>query len=125
MEGNKVKRDIEQQRKLLPFLSALKKLSPDDRIIVLSHLDFKTRDLLYATIVSVLRSRKIPLEWRRKLKQQLAPHKKELRQISRQYGRGRVEKKERATRHLARIGGESLGVLIDAAIPLLLEIFTS
>jgi len=116
----------QHSQSFLPFLSALKKLSPDDRVIVLSHLDFKTRDALYKTIVAVLRSRRIPLPRRKELKVQLSPYKQELRQISRQYGRGRTKKPKRKTvnQQLARLGGEPLGIVIDAAIPLLLNVFS-
>ena len=113
---------MEKCAELLPLLDVLKRVEADDRLILLSYFDNETRDLLYETIVCVLQSDKVPLQKRLHLKRVLSPFKEELRHAAKQFGGGDSGS---ATVHFARAGGRPLGELIDAAIPLLVDFFSS
>ena len=111
-------RDGQLQQRLIPLLNVLKSLSSNDRIIILAHLDDETRDLLYLTISSVLRSEKVPIETRLKLKKKLLPHKAKFRVVTRQDASSQLRKKK-----LHQLGGSPLKLMIDTALPLMLNLF--
>ncbi len=103
---------------ILPLLNALKTMKPDDRVIVMAHLDDKTRDAIYSTIDSVLRSKKVSTVERKLLAQRLAPHKDTFRYLINSK-KGAVGKK----RKLSQIGGAPFNYVLKTAIPLLMDIF--
>lgn len=103
---------------LIPLLNVLKTLKSSDRIIILAHLDEETRDALYLTIASVLRSNKVPIEAKLKLKKKLSPHKKTLRHLICETSSEQSKKKK-----LTQLGGGPMKLLIDTALPLMLDLF--
>lgn len=94
-------------------------MKPEHRMIMLAHLDDKTRDGIYETITHVLKSDAVPFRKRLFLKSKLAPHKKELRYLA-DRKKGPVQKR----RKLAQIGGGPMTHVLKTAIPLLLNIFS-
>lgn len=103
---------------LVPLLNALKCVNSKDRIILLAHLDDKTRDDLYLTITSVLRSNKLPIETKLALKKKLHPHKDSLRCLI-----TKGESKDIKKKKLAQIGGSPMKILLNTAVPLMLGLF--
>lgn len=102
----------------LPLLAALKALDPKHRVIVLSHLDDVTRDRIYEVIGDVLRSRKLPLEKRLRLKSELEPHKEDFRYLL-DVRKSPLQKKKK----LMQIGGTPMSQMLNTALPLLLTIY--
>ncbi len=105
---------------LLPVLDVLRKLKPDQRMILLAHLDDSTRDGLYRTIAHVLKANKVPMETKLRLKRALGPFKKEFRYLA-DKDKPAVRKKKT----LAQVGGKPMGLVLKTAVPLLLDIFQS
>jgi hypothetical protein len=103
---------------LLPLLQVLKSLTSEQRTIVLAHLDDKTRDFIYETITTVLRSEKLPFRKRAALKEKLSPYKNDLRYIS-DKKKSRAQKKNRLT----QLGGGPMAHVLKTAIPMLLNLF--
>jgi hypothetical protein len=113
MAAARRKRDV-----LLPLLQVLKSLEPEQRIIILAHMDDRTRDAIYETITRVLTSDKIPFERRLRLKSELADHKDCFRCLVDKKSGKRERKKK-----LAQVGGGVMTPVLKAAIPLLLNMF--
>lgn len=107
-----------QNRVLLPLLEVLKSVKPDQRVIILAHLDDQTRDLLYKTIYKVINSDKIPFAKRRFLNSKLTPFKNELRDLG-DANKTLFQKKKR----LIQVGGGPMSYVLRAAIPLILDTF--
>ena len=107
-----------QGRILLPLLSVLKSVKPEQRQILMAHLDDKTRDRLYETIAQVLKSEQVPLAKRVFLKSKLSDYKTELRYLTTPGKSGREKK-----RKLAQVGGSPMNYVLQTAIPLLLNLF--
>lgn len=103
---------------LIPLLNILKSMKSKDRIIILAHLDEETRDALCATINSVLTSAKVPIETKLKLKKKLYRHKDDFRHLSSEEATTSSKKKK-----LSQLGGNPMKVVLDAALPLLLDLF--
>ena len=111
---------LSKQRKgeLIPLLEVLRSLKSSDRIIILAHLDEETRDALSSTIASVLKSEKVPVETRLGLQKKLHRHGDSLSCVVDHAASG----KERR-RTLSQLGGGPMKVLLNAALPLLLDLF--
>lgn len=107
-----------QKKVLLPLLEVLKTVKPDQRVILLAHLDDKTRDLLYQTIQRVLTSDRIPFRKRLFLKSKLNNYKHDLRYLADQRKSPGAKK-----RKLAQVGAGPMTYILRAAIPLLLNVF--
>lgn len=103
---------------MVPLLNALKCTKSKDRIIFLAHLDDKTRDDLYLTIASVLKSNKVPIETKLALKKKLHPHKESLRCLI-----AENEPKDKKKKKLTQIGGSPMKILLNTALPLMLNLF--
>lgn len=113
-----------QTKKLIPLLQVLRTLKPEQRVILLGHLDDVTRDGLYKTIAKVLNTKKLTPAQRRALHQHLAPYRGQLRVLvrARQRRRGSVDTPARR-RCLAQVGaGGGLPILLKYGIPLLLSV---
>jgi hypothetical protein len=116
-------KNTQQQRKknvLLPLLHVLKSINPEQRVIILAHMDEKTRDAIYETITHVLTSDHMPIDKRILLKNELGAHKKDLRYV--------IDKKKgslQRRKKLAQIGGGPMTPVLKLAIPLLLNMFPS
>lgn len=110
---NKKKKKI-----ILPLLHTLKSLKPEQRIIVLAHLNDETKDVLYQTIMWVLRGDKLPPGSRKYLQKKLLPFKKDLRYLGTAEKSPRVKQKK-----LMQVGGGPLKHVLSIAIPLLLDTF--
>lgn len=104
---------------LLPLLDVLKSVKPEQRVILLAHLDDKTRDLLYQTIQRVLTSDRVPFRKRLFLKSKLSDHKHDLRFLA-----DRRKSVGAKKRKLAQMGAGPMSYILKAAIPLLLNVFT-
>jgi len=104
---------------MLPLLEALRGMKPERRVIVLSHLDGRTRDGIYETVAHVLQNEKLPLAKRLKLKEKLYPFKRQFRYLASPSAR-HPRKKRRA---LAQVGGGPMSHVLRAAIPMLLDTF--
>lgn len=107
-----------QSRVLLPLLEVLKSVKPEQRVIILAHLDDPTRDVLYKTIGRVLKSSKLPISKRLFLKSKLAPFKTELRELVDDRKSSRQKKKR-----LTQMGAGPMSYVLRAAIPLILNTF--
>ena len=112
---------VNNKKSILPFLNILRKLSSEDRVIILAHLDDQTKDIIYKTVNFVLRNKTLPIADRILLKKKLFPYKKDLRYVSQRNIGGGGGKSSR----LFRIGGEPLGAVLDKAVPLLLNLFST
>ena len=109
-----------QKKVLLPLLSLLKGMRSSQRVILLSHLDDKTRDALYQTINSVLKSEAVPARKRMFLRSKLLPFKADLRYLASRRKTSSQKKKK-----LTQMGGAPLGYILATAIPLLLNLYQS
>lgn len=103
---------------LLPLLGVLKKLPSSDRVILMSHLDDKTRDTLYETIAHVLRSPSVPMRKKLFLKSKLGPFKKHLRFLADKRKPSKLKKNR-----LTQMGGAPMGYVLRTAVPLLLNLY--
>jgi hypothetical protein len=113
-----VKMDVRKKKIMLPLIHVLQSLPHDKRVIILSHLDDKTRDAVLETVTTVLRSEKLPFKKRRELARKLAPYKKDFRYIS---DSGKSQSGKR--RKLSQLGAGPMQYVLRAAVPLLLNIF--
>lgn len=112
------KRRRTRKKVLLPLLHVLKSVKPEQRQILLAHLDDDTRDLLYGTITEVLRSSKVPFRKRLFLKSKLEPYKRDLRYLSNPQ-KSKIEKRKK----LSQMGAGPMQLILRTAIPLLLNLF--
>lgn len=107
-----------RNEELLALLHVLKSIEPNQRVIVMAHMDNKTKDGIYKTITRVLKSGKVPIDERILLKKELGPYKKEFRYLS--------DKKKSVrpkTKKLTQVGGGPMTPILKLAIPLLLDLF--
>ena len=102
----------------LPLLYALKTMRPEQRVIVLAHLDDVSKDLLYQTINKVLSSEELPFRRRLQLRDKLRPYRSQLRYLA-DGKKTPQQKRERLT----QIGGGPMGHVLKEALPLLLHLF--
>jgi len=110
---------LKRDEVMIPLLNVLKKLPSSSRVIILAHLDDKTRDKLYRTITLVLRSRKVPADRRQFLKARLAPFKKQLDVIS---GKKKFSSPLKKSK-LLQVGGGPMKHILSTALSLLLKTF--
>lgn len=100
---------------ILPLLEALKTVKPHFRVILLGHLDDRTRDALYQTVTKVLRAdhdRRSKL----RLRKLLGAYKDQLRDLGAESRKSANHKKKT----LAQIGAGPMSHVLKSAIPLLL-----
>ena len=109
-----------QKKVVLPLLALLKGMKSSQRVILLSHLDDKTRDALYQTINSVLKSDSVPARKRIFLRTKLLPFKAELRFLA-----SRTKTPSQKRKKLTQMGGAPLGYILATAIPLLLNLYST
>ncbi len=102
----------------LPLYNALRKMKPDERVIVMSHFDDRTRDAIYRTVTEVLRSRSLAPQRRRNLARKLEAYKNEFRYLM-DKRKGAVGKKRR----LAQVGGAPMTSVLSTAVSMLSELF--
>lgn len=100
------------------MLQALKSMKPDDRIILMSHLNDKAKDALYETVAQVLQNEKLPEGKRRSLIRKLKPHKEAVRKLA--LNRHRPASRRRS---VVQLGGSPMGYVLDAALPLFVSLF--
>lgn len=108
-----------QKQMYVPLLNVLKKMEPEDRIILMSHFNDVTTDYLCATITRLLRDQKIPFEKKLVLREKLMPYEKKLRYLAK---KTKSSKKMRR-KVLSQIGGGPMNYLIDTALTKLLDLF--
>jgi hypothetical protein len=109
-----------QRKIVLPLLGLLKGMKSSQRVILLSHLDDKTRDALYQTINSVLKSETVPARKRLFLRTKLLPFKSELRYLA-----SKTKTSSQKRKKLTQMGGAPLGYILATAIPLLLNLYST
>lgn len=103
---------------VLPLLHVLKSIKPEQRQIILAHLDDSARDALYQTIGEVLRSDRVPFAKRLFLKSKLGPHRNDFRYLA-SPNKSATQKRKK----LAQIGAGPMTHLLRTAIPLLMNLF--
>ena len=103
---------------ILPLLNVLRSIKPEQRQILLAHINDKTRDLIYKTISEVLNSERVPFKERLRLKKNLEPYKGDLRYLTHP-----KKAKKGKEKKLNQIGGGPMNHILKAAIPLLLNLF--
>lgn len=94
-------------------------MRPQHRVIVLAHLDDRTRDGIYDTVTRVLSAKKLPARKRQYLRRKLGPHKDLLRVLADSKRSRRVKAKV-----LPQVGAGPMTHVLGAAVPLLLNLFT-
>ena len=104
-------------RALLPFLQILKDLSPNQRAIILAHINDSSCEAIYETVSNVLRNKSVSEADARRLRKLLAPHKACLRSLVSNRVSGSQKRKK-----LYRIGGLPLASILAVGIPLLLSL---
>lgn len=110
-----LKRDLER---LLPLLSVLRSVSPEKRVILLSHFDDATRDAICRAVTFTLTTERLSKSTRKRLKQRLEPYREDFRYIIRPKGSPPGKR-----RRLLQVGAGPMNHVIRAAIPLLLNMF--
>ncbi len=103
---------------LIPLLHVLKSLKSSDRVIILAHLDDHTRDAIYKTVSKVLKSKKVPIQNRIHLRDNLCSFKSDFRYLMSKDS-SPIQKK----RKLTQLGGNPLSLILDTALPLMLDLF--
>lgn len=106
------------KKSLIPLLHVLKSIKSSDRVIILAHLDDKTRDAIYKTVSQVLKSKKLPIQNRLHLRDKLNTFKTDFRYITSSNGCQSKKKKK-----LTQLGGNPLSLVLDNALPLMLDLF--
>ena len=109
---------LKRKKEVIPLLNVLKSMNSTDRIIILAHLDDKTRDDLYLTIDSVLKSEKVPIQAKLNLHKKLHHHKGHLKQLT-----NKTISKQTKKKKLIQIGGNPLKIILNVALPLMLDLF--
>ena len=107
-----------QKTQLIPLVNVLKSLKASDRVIILAHLDDVTRDDLCVTVNSVLKSEKVPIETRLKLQQKLRGHSDCLKHIASDTASPNTKRKK-----LTQLGGGPMKLILQAALPMMLNLF--
>ncbi len=103
---------------LIPLLHVLKSLKSADRVIILAHLDDHTRDAIYKTVSNVLKSKRVPIQNRIHLRDNLGSFKSDFRCLISKDSSS-VQKKKKLT----QLGGNPLSLILDTALPLMLDLF--
>ena len=117
-----VKMRVRKPRAVLPFLQTLMGMTPAQRTIILGHIDDKSYEMLYDTVMYVLTTgrRKLSDDDGEKVRRLLGEHKCDLRYLC-NHKKAKTLKKKR----LMRMGGFPLGVIVSTAIPLLTSLVSS
>lgn len=107
-------------RQLLPMLQVLKQMKASDRIILLSHLDDYSKDAIQKTISHVLTSDAVPRRKRKLLIDKLAPYKKRIMYLNSPRASSVGKRKT-----VVQLGGDPLGYVLNAALPLFVNLFAN
>lgn len=108
-----------KSKEILPLLQILRQLSPDFRIIILSHIDNHTRDLLKQVLRNVLLDKsEMELIYQEDVKDGLQMHVEDVCSV---LNTSSFEKKCNKD-CLLKIGGSAFKPVLDYAIPLLLRL---
>ena len=104
----------------IPLLHVLRKLPPDDRQIILSHLDHKSCGQIENCLSKVLRQKKkMNAKTREALSACMRNHSKDFETF---FTARSAKTKIRA---LTRVGGNPLALLLRVGLPLLISLFSS
>mgnify|MGYP001556701501 CR=1 FL=1 len=118
-----VKRAVQQ--KWLPFLHVLSSLKPEQRVVLLGHLDHYTRDTLYDLVTRILSSKKLPLQKQIFLRNQIESGcrdhfvKKNVMDALFKNKKSGITKRQA----LYQIGGGAMAHVLRTAVPMLLSIY--
>ena len=116
-DKKRLQSDKKRLRAMLPFLQILKDLTPNQRAIILAHINDSSCEAIYETVSNVLRNKSVSEADARKLKRFLAPHKTCLRSLASK----RLSSTQKR-RKLYQIGGLPLATILGVGIPLLLSL---
>jgi hypothetical protein len=111
---NKKKKKLKQLLPLLKTLQGVK--TSDNRSILLSHLDDEACEALYETIYNVIANDKLGPKERKKLRKALWAHQEPIHFLTKN---GKKFTRKLKRKKLASMGGNPLGVILAAAIPLI------
>lgn len=103
--------------RILPLLSILRSIRPEQRIILLSHFDLKTKDAICSAISFTLSTEKLSKQKKRRMVKKLEPHMREILPIIRQTPVAARRKR------LMQVGAGPMKHILNATIPLLLDVF--
>lgn len=104
-------------KEYVPLMHVLRKLSNEERQIILSHLDHKSCDQIRGCVGKVLkRKNKLDSRTREKLKQCIRENEHDFETIF----SSRSEPVRR--RAIARVGGNPLALLLGVGLPMLLDL---
>ena len=106
-----------QKNTILPLIHILRDLSPDYRMIILSHLDEISRDLMYRALRSVLFSNDEIMGSKKSeiVNNFLQPHSKDVSYMLDPFKSETMRKQK-----LIKVGGAAIQPVLDACIPIFL-----
>jgi DNA primase catalytic subunit len=106
-------------KKVIPLCQALCKLGDEEREALLSYLNSEGREALYECMHNCLYNKSIPKENRQELRAKLSGKAKVITYLAK--AGNNLEKKRRM---LQQHGGSILPIILSAALPLLLSLFS-
>lgn len=117
--ANKLSKELSgKNKRLLSLAKTLADLKPHQRVIILDHLDLKTCDDIYYIISKVLNCEHFPKYKCNKLKHKLSSYSNDLA-----YVMDKSKNPKRRKKILTQLGGGVLPLILNAALPLLLNLF--
>lgn len=106
-------------KKVLPLLDTIKNIRPKQRVVLFSHMDDETRDMIYQSLTHLLTSQKVPVKTRLMLKKKLNPFRKSFQLLMDKKKSPKFKQKV-----LLQMGGApSMSYALRQAIPALLDMF--
>ena len=104
---------------IIPLLHTLRTLTPQQRVIILAHLDDVSRDQVCEAITNVLTSEKLPMKEKLRLRSELMEYKDHLRCLTNRKKSSRAAKKK----VLLQMGGGPMSRVLTATCPHLLHVY--
>ena len=116
---NKIAMKDADRREILPLLGVLKSLPSPQRVIVLAHLDNKTRDKVYECVHLTLQDRSaLPHESKNRLRRRLWKEREDWRCLSCKRSPKALKRQK-----LLQLGGAPMGFLLKSMVPLMLRLY--
>ena len=111
---------VRKKKVVLPLMQTLVGMTPSQRTIIMHHLDDTSQDMLLDVVQYVLSSseNKLPKEKVQGLSEILSEHKCDLRYMCNNKKSCKLRR-----RKMKQMGGFPLGLVLSAAIPMLLNLF--
>ena len=102
--------------KSLPFLKLLSRVSDEDRVILIQHLNKDTCDVVCQCVHNTIKNPNILANDRQAISQKIGSKKDIIRYLSDASRPVHVRQKK-----LSQLGGNPLGLILSVAIPLLID----